>query len=83
MEKRIGDLVEVDKTHLINHDYTAMTAYLEQLALNYPHVAYMYSAGKSVQKRDLWVVALSNNPKEHELLEQELKFVGNMHGNEV
>ena len=33
--------------------------------------------------RDLWVMAISNKPAEHELLHPEVKYIGNMHGNEV
>ena len=83
MAKRVGELKDVDKANLENHNYNAMTAYLERIALKYPKITYLYSVGKSVQKRDLWVMAISDNPKQHELLEPELKLVGNMHGNEV
>lgn len=40
------------------------------------------SLGKSVQGRDLWVVKLSDNPTQDEL-EPEVKYISNMHGNEI
>ena len=32
---------------------------------------------------ELWVLAISSKPTEHQLLQPEVKYVGNMHGNEV
>ncbi|KJH42997.1 zinc carboxypeptidase [Dictyocaulus viviparus] len=83
MKKKIGPFIDVDPSEIANHDYTNMTAWLKAAELNYPNITYLYSIGKSVSGRELWVLVISDNPKEHEVLEPEVKYVGNMHGNEV
>ncbi|KAK5967853.1 hypothetical protein GCK32_006485, partial [Trichostrongylus colubriformis] len=80
---RIGAFIDVDRSKLVNHNYVEMTAWLKATVLNYPNITYLYSVGKSVQGRELWVLVVSDNPKEHEMLEPEVKIVANMHGNEV
>ncbi|MFH4980416.1 hypothetical protein AB6A40_007125 [Gnathostoma spinigerum] len=60
-----------------------MTAWLKEYALHYPNITWLYSAGKSIEGRDLWVLVISKNPREHRLGIPEFKYVGNMHGNEV
>ncbi|KAK6028908.1 zinc carboxypeptidase [Ostertagia ostertagi] len=83
LHSRIGTFKDVDRSKLVNHNYTEMTAWLKAAVLNYPNITYLYSVGKSVQGRELWVLVVSDNPKEHEMLEPEVKIVANMHGNEV
>ncbi|XP_071822097.1 carboxypeptidase D-like isoform X2 [Apostichopus japonicus] len=66
------------------HDYEAMTSSLEMLHDIYPEMTHVYSIGKSVDGRSLWVIALSSSiPGDHVLLRPEVKYIGNMHGNEV
>lgn len=70
----------VDFSH---HDYDRMTNVLEQLAEKYPSITRLYSLGESSQKRNLWILEITDNPGIHEPGEPEFKYIGNMHGNEV
>lgn len=70
----------VDFTH---HDYDQMTSILNDLHAAYPSITRLFSLGKSVEGRELWVLQISDNPEIHEPGEPEFKYIGNMHGNEV
>jgi carboxypeptidase D len=70
-------------TELKHHNYTQMKQMLEMLANKFPQITSLYSAGKSVEGRDLLVLEITDNPGRHEAGEPEFKYVGNMHGNEV
>jgi hypothetical protein len=66
------------------HNYVSFTSILKNYASKYPTKTYLYSIGKSVQNRELWVLALADsNPDKHMTLRPEVKYIGNMHGNEV
>ena len=66
-----------------HHNYMAMTSFLHTLANLYPNITRLYTAGKSVKGRELWVIEITDNPGIHEPGEPEFKYVGNMHGDEV
>lgn len=66
-----------------HHNYNDMVTFLRTLANLYPNITRLYSVGKSVQNRELWVIEITDNPGIHELGEPEFKYVGNMHGDEV
>ncbi|MBD64238.1 MAG: hypothetical protein CME62_03470 [Halobacteriovoraceae bacterium] len=51
------------------------------VAMN-PKIAKMFSIGKSVEGRDLWVVKISDNVDKDEV-EPEFKYISSMHGNEI
>lgn len=68
---------------IMNHNYANMSAWLKEFSLKFPNITWLYSAGKSVEGRDLWVLVISKRPRIHELGIPEFKYVGNMHGNEV
>lgn len=67
----------------IHRNYTEMTQYLHDYANRFPDITRLYSIGKSVEGRELWVMEISDRPGIHEPTEPEFKYVANMHGNEV
>lgn len=49
-----------------HHGFEAMEAWLRDLATRHPNIARLYSAGTSVQGRQLWVLEISDNVGRHE-----------------
>jgi len=64
------------------HNYIELTAFLQDIADNYPDITRLESIGQSVQGRELWVIEISDNPGVNEI-EPEFKYVANMHGDET
>ncbi|XP_029310714.1 LOW QUALITY PROTEIN: carboxypeptidase Z-like [Cottoperca gobio] len=67
----------------IYHTNAQMISILKKTEEQCSDIARTYSIGRSMEGRELLVIEFSNNPGEHELLEPEIKYIGNMHGNEV
>uniref|UniRef100_A0A6P7G833 Carboxypeptidase M-like isoform X3 n=1 Tax=Diabrotica virgifera virgifera TaxID=50390 RepID=A0A6P7G833_DIAVI len=65
------------------HNYEKMTSFLRQTTARYPELTALYSIGKSVQGRDLWVMVVSASPYEHMIGKPDVKYIANMHGNEA
>jgi hypothetical protein len=64
--------------------YEELVTDLNELTTKHPNKTHLYSIGKSVEGRDLWVLAIANSePSSHQLLRPEVKLIGNIHGNEL
>ncbi|CAF4170825.1 unnamed protein product [Rotaria sp. Silwood2] len=64
------------------HDYESMVKKLKQINQKYPSITSIYTIGKSVENRDLWVIIISDQPLIHEAGEPEVRYVANIHGDE-
>jgi subtilisin-like proprotein convertase family protein len=64
------------------HTYETLTQDLQTIAADHPDLVRLYSIGKSVQGRDLWVVKVTDNPDVQED-EPEVRYIAAMHGDEV
>ncbi|XP_012529985.1 carboxypeptidase D [Monomorium pharaonis] len=71
------------KVEFKHHNYVAMERYLKELSASYSNITRLYNIGSSVQGRKLYVMEITKNPGVHSLEKPEMKYVGNMHGNEV
>ncbi|KAH8419747.1 hypothetical protein KR009_002001, partial [Drosophila setifemur] len=71
------------RTPFEHHNFTAMESFLREISARYPSLTRLYSIGKSVQGRDLWVMEIFATPGSHVPGVPEFKYVANMHGNEV
>ncbi|XP_062537827.1 carboxypeptidase D-like isoform X4 [Armigeres subalbatus] len=67
----------------VYHNHDDMTRYLRATTARYPNLTALYSIGKSVQGRELWVMVVSSSPYEHMLGKPDVKYIGNIHGNEA
>ncbi|XP_053642527.1 carboxypeptidase D isoform X4 [Cherax quadricarinatus] len=65
------------------HNYAKMTDFVRSMSATYPNLTALYSIGKSVQGRELWVMVVSASPYEHIVGQPNVKYVANMHGNEA
>eukprot|EP00058_Branchiostoma_floridae_P013469 XP_002598957.1 hypothetical protein BRAFLDRAFT_79888 [Branchiostoma floridae] len=77
------DFVMVREETLSYHGYEDMQQMLTDLAKEYPKITKFYSIGETVNFRRLWVLEISKTPGTHRPGQPEVKFVGNLHGNEV
>ena len=59
-----------------------ITESLKKLSLKYPKIFKLFSIGKSVQGRHLWVMKVSDNVEVDEY-EPEFKYISSMHGDEI
>ncbi|KAJ8264740.1 hypothetical protein GJAV_G00153440 [Gymnothorax javanicus] len=66
-----------------HHSYEDLVRAMYNVENECRNVAHVYSIGQSVEGRHLLVLVFSDYPLIHEPMEPEVKYVGNMHGNEV
>ena len=72
----------VTKPEFKQHHYTDLVAKLKFFSEKYPNLTRLYSIGRSVDGRDLYVLEISDQPGKHEPGEPEFRYVANIHGNE-
>lgn len=66
------------------HNYEQMTNLMHNISSNFPELVRVYTIGKSVQGRQLWVALVTKDPhNDDQLLKPNVKYIANMHGNEV
>ncbi|XP_066279032.1 carboxypeptidase N catalytic chain-like [Branchiostoma lanceolatum] len=66
-----------------HHRYEDLQRIIAETHSACPDISRVYNIGRSVQGRNLTVIEFSDNPGTHEPGEPEVKYVANMHGNEV
>ncbi|XP_020279695.1 carboxypeptidase M-like isoform X2 [Pseudomyrmex gracilis] len=65
------------------HNYEQMSRFLRTTSLRFQNLTALYSIGKSVKGRDLWVMVVSSSPYEHMIGKPDVKYIANIHGNEA
>ncbi|CAN7993032.1 unnamed protein product, partial [Ixodes hexagonus] len=74
----------LSKFEFKHHDNRELELELREIVMACPDIANMYELReRSVLGQPLWVIEMTDNPGIHEELEPEVKYVANMHGNEV
>lgn len=49
-----------------HHGYADMEVFLRKYRSDFPSITYLYTVGQSVQGHELYVMVISDNPREHE-----------------
>lgn len=49
-----------------HHSHSQLTAFMHEMANQFPLITRLSSIGKSVENRDLWVIEISDQPGIHE-----------------
>lgn len=78
-----GKIEFLTKPKFVHHNTSDVEAFVKRIARDYPSITRLYSAGKSVNGKELWVLEITKHPGKHTFGVPEFKYVANMHGNEV
>ncbi len=65
-EEEKDSRVTVQPQDFRHHHYNDMELFLQKFSSEYSSITRLYSIGKSVEERSLWVMEISNNPGVHE-----------------
>lgn len=77
------DMKEMNDKVLADYPTSAQIGQkLQAAASKYPQIMRLFSIGKSVRGKDLWVMKISDNPAMDEV-EPEFKYISSMHGDEI
>lgn len=68
---------------LVYHDQTELESFLDRMQKKCPSIVSSYSFGKSVNGSNLYAMIISDNPQVHEQGEPEVRYIGNIHGDEI
>lgn len=63
---RSNDSILLEPQEFIYHNYESLTNFLQEYTNKYKDVSRLYSVGKSVEGRDLWVIEISDRPGHHQ-----------------
>ncbi|KAG1677167.1 Carboxypeptidase D [Nymphon striatum] len=81
--KQLTMVMDPIKEFISFHNYAEMTNYLQGLTLTYPNITKLYSIGKSVNNKDIWVLKMGGKIKENPSNIPKIKYVAGLHGNDV
>ncbi|KAK6192240.1 hypothetical protein SNE40_003744 [Patella caerulea] len=65
------------------HNYDQLTTFMHRMVERFPSFAKLHNIGTSVENRTLWAIQITQNVKSDNAIKPMVKYIGNMHGNEV
>ncbi|XP_048463915.1 carboxypeptidase M-like [Rhincodon typus] len=66
-----------------HHSTRELESFLRDISTKYSSITHLYSIGTSVTGLNLWVLAIGKYPKEHTVGIPDVKYIANIHGDEV
>nr|XP_039260303.1 carboxypeptidase Z-like [Styela clava] len=74
---------KIPRVEFKHHSELAARKVMTRLTRQCPGIMRLYTIGRSVKNKPLYVMEISDNAGMHEALEPEVKYIGAIHGNEV